>query len=107
MARPTLNPGKWQDRIDGTKFREYMFQDGFRDALNDEWQNKSNAEQTMEMNKRYDNWKARANAPASEPTPEDLDQQLRDAERAALDAQMRVLDIKDQIAQQDVPITKE
>lgn len=107
---PTLNPGKWQERIDGSRYREFEFgkagEDGYyRDTLADEWVSNTNTEQTEEMYARYRNWFTITHFPTPEPTPADLDQQLRDAKRAALDAQVRVLDIEDQIHIANQPVT--
>lgn len=106
MARPELIQ-KVIPRVDGTRGVEYQYgtpgdPDFFRDTLWEDWADKTVAQRTVEMNRRYDNWVQQVNTTPDPPTAQELTQQLADAEQAARDAQRRILDIQDLIAAANV-----
>lgn len=103
MARPTLSR-QTINRLGGDRGVEFAFgKEGsanyFRDTLWEDWASRPQAEQTAEMNRRYDTWltlQQMVTAPV-EPTIDELRAQLATAEQDVRNAQRQVLDLQDQI----------
>lgn len=104
MARPTLTRSKRPlERLDGAVGVEYQFDaqgdvSTYRDTLWDDWHTKPVAEQTAEMNRRYDEWRSIVSTPPAEPTIVELEELRLDKEAQIRQLQREILDVDDQIA---------